>query len=341
MYYLCRMIFDRKISGFANVNRVIARVCGGGTLANMPRLRGALPEAKGNGGGVQVGNRLYSRVLTIAAIIFILFVGKNNRIYAQVEPIKAMQDVKEFQFLIIFGEAPKFNGGSADEKFRDYLFSMLKYPEEAVKNNITGRVVVEFLIEKDGSVVDAAVVQNTHPLLDDAALQVISSSPAWTPGFYKDEPVKVRYRFPFVFTIPEGWNYNTDSIAVEIISGSDADMQTQDKELEDETMNYVEVDVKPLFDGNDADEAFREYVLKNFIYPRQYAEINIRGRVIVEFIIEIDGSITNAKTIRDFDCLVDAELLRVINSSPKWTAGFHDGKAVRVRYQFLFLFMLK
>jgi len=44
------MIFDRKISGFANVNRLIARVCGGGTLANMSRLRGALPEAKGKGG---------------------------------------------------------------------------------------------------------------------------------------------------------------------------------------------------------------------------------------------------------------------------------------------------
>ena len=56
------MFCDRKISSFANVNSVIARVCGGGTHANMPRLCGALPEAKGKGGGVMSGNSVYRNV---------------------------------------------------------------------------------------------------------------------------------------------------------------------------------------------------------------------------------------------------------------------------------------
>jgi len=64
------MFCDRKISGFANVNRVIARVCGGGTLENMPRLCGALPEAKGKGGVVQiVNNQKYRNVKKVFLVL--------------------------------------------------------------------------------------------------------------------------------------------------------------------------------------------------------------------------------------------------------------------------------
>ena len=87
---------DFYLALLCGCNRDVARVAGkvgGLTDCVFTGLCGALPEAKGKG-GVLGGNRLYSRVLTIAAIIFILFIGKNNRIYAQVEPTKAMQDVK-------------------------------------------------------------------------------------------------------------------------------------------------------------------------------------------------------------------------------------------------------
>ena len=74
------MFCDRKISGFANVNRVIARVCGGGTLANMPRLCGALPEAKGKGGGVQGAYSKVNRGIGKVAIflVVVLFAAFTN-----------------------------------------------------------------------------------------------------------------------------------------------------------------------------------------------------------------------------------------------------------------------
>ena len=116
---------------------------------------------------------------------------------------------------------------------------------------------------------------------------------------------------------------------------TEANAQTPSDDLEEAILYWI-VDVKPLFDGKDADVAFREYVRKNYIIPSIYYEAEPTGRSLVQFIIEADGSISNAKTMRDFDRLLDDELLRVINSSPKWTPGIHNGKAVRVSYQFPF-----
>ena len=105
---------------------------------------------------------------------------------------------------------------------------------------------------------------------------------------------------------------------------------------------YGIVDVKPLFDGKDAEEEFRKFVNENKKYPPEALENDISGRVFVEFIIEIDGSISNVRILRALDPLLDAEVLRVVKSSPKWTqAGVHNGKTVRVSYQFPFIFMLE
>jgi TonB family protein len=95
------------------------------------------------------------------------------------------------------------------------------------------------------------------------------------------------------------------------------------------------VEEPPLFDGKQPEIGFREYVNKNLTYPQVYADASISGRVIVEFIIEKDGSISNAKVIRGVDPPLDAEALRVINNAPaNWKPAEQRGKAVRYRYVF-------
>ena len=98
-------------------------------------------------------------------------------------------------------------------------------------------------------------------------------------------------------------------------------------------------EVQPLFDDKPADEAFPVYVLKNLIWTQKMD--GITGRVFVEFIIETDGSVSNAKIIRGIDPLADAEALRLINSSSsKWTPAKLQGTSVRVKYLFSVPFML-
>ena len=95
---------------------------------------------------------------------------------------------------------PLFNGKPAEQEFHNYVNENLQYPQELTDTGITGKVYVQFSIDKDGSVTDAKVIRGLHPLLDAEALRVInSSSSKWTPGKLRGKPVKVMYQFPVNF----------------------------------------------------------------------------------------------------------------------------------------------
>jgi protein TonB len=95
-------------------------------------------------------------------------------------------------------EMPTFMGGDINH-FRQWVQSRTKYPEEALENQITGRVVLTFVIEKDGSLSQLKVLKGVHPLLDDEAIRVVSSSPKWKPGYQRGNAVRVRYTMPLIF----------------------------------------------------------------------------------------------------------------------------------------------
>jgi hypothetical protein len=99
---------------------------------------------------------------------------------------------------------------------------------------------------------------------------------------------------------------------------------------------YSVVDELPLFDGKSAETGFREYVNKNLKYPM--TDTDFQGRVLVEFIIEKNGTISNAKVLRGIFPLVDIEALRVINASPQWTPGKVRGEIVRTKFIFPVIF---
>ena len=110
---------------------------------------------------------------------------------------------------------------------------------------------------------------------------------------------------------------------------------TESSEYDEDVVTSQIVEEPPLFDGKHPEIGFREYVNKNLTFPQVYADAGISGRVIVEFIIEKDGSISNAKVIRSIDPPIDAEALRVINNSPaNWKPAEIRGKPVRYRYIF-------
>ena len=111
-------------------------------------------------------------------------------------------------------------------------------------------------------------------------------------------------------------------------------------EEEEEVVLFAIVEDKPTFQGKDADVGFREWVSKNTVYPPVAQENGITGRVFIEFSIERDGSVSDVRLLRGVDPLLDAEAMRVIRLSPKWSPGMQRGKAVKVKYTFPFLFQL-
>jgi protein TonB len=109
---------------------------------------------------------------------------------------------------------------------------------------------------------------------------------------------------------------------------------------EEEPAPFQLVDVKPSFQGGDAN-AFSRWVNMRLAYPELAKDNGVQGRVTVQFTIEKDGTVTNVKVLRGVDPSLDAEAVRVVSSSPKWTPGMMRGKVVRVNYTYPVVFSLR
>ena len=94
---------------------------------------------------------------------------------------------------------PQFPGGQI--AMLQYLMKNIKYPEQAMKEGIQGRVTVSFIVEKDGSISDVKPVLSVHPLLNKEAVRVVKSMPKWSPGKHNGKPVRVRFNLPVMFKL--------------------------------------------------------------------------------------------------------------------------------------------
>jgi len=110
------------------------------------------------------------------------------------------EDVDEVIEFMRIEIKPTFMGGDYN-RFNEWVFKNLRYPDEAARNGIQGKVYVEFLIDVDGMVKNVRVLKGVDPLLDQEAVRVISSSPPWKPGFQRDKPTKVVFTFPINFRL--------------------------------------------------------------------------------------------------------------------------------------------
>lgn len=110
--------------------------------------------------------------------------------------------------------------------------------------------------------------------------------------------------------------------------------------VEDEQpMNIAMVEQKPEFPGGEA--AMYKYLGDNIVYPSAASEEGIQGRVVVEFVVGKDGSITNVKVARPRHPALDKEAVRVIKSMPKWIPGRNNGQPVKVTYTLPVTFKLQ
>ena len=96
-------------------------------------------------------------------------------------------------------EMPSFPGGNG--ALMSYLNSNVKYPVVAQENGVQGRVIISFVVERDGSISDVKVARSVDPSLDREAQRVVKSMPRWTPGKQNGQTVRVKYTVPVVFRL--------------------------------------------------------------------------------------------------------------------------------------------
>ena len=111
-------------------------------------------------------------------------------------PVVEEEDNVVFQ---VVETMPSFPGG--DAALFKFLSNNVKYPAIAQENGIQGRVICQFVVNKDGSIVDVEVVRSVDPSLDKEAIRVIQSMPKWSPGKQRGKPVRVKYTLPVNFKL--------------------------------------------------------------------------------------------------------------------------------------------
>ena len=120
-------------------------------------------------------------------------------IAAPVEQVVEEEEVEEEVFVVV-EKMPEFPGGQA--ALFKYLSENVKYPVIAQENGIQGRVICQFTVNKDGSIVDVVVARSGGDAsLDKEAVRVIKSMPKWTPGQQRGKPVRVKYTVPVNFKL--------------------------------------------------------------------------------------------------------------------------------------------
>jgi hypothetical protein len=216
----------------------------------------------------------------------------------------------------------KFNGGGI-EKFSDFVHGQFNYSK--VKK--AGRMIASFTVDVDGSIKNIKLVQMIDVDSGVELIRVLNKCPKWTPAKRGGKPISIEVKYPMVFNkglqenqLKETKNTVTTS-KIENQKGQDSNTNNIDVATIDK------VEVAPRYAGGLT--AFYKYIAANFRVPE---EPGFKGKIMVSFIVETDGSLSDIKVLKDLGYGSSEEAIRVLKASPKWIPGKQNGKAVRVQY---------
>ena len=250
----------------------------------------------------------------VKLLIFIVVLSCSNVIHAHSKgystdtaKLKNIQISELEDTILSFAEKmPEFPGGR--DSLKNFIVSHFQLPEEAIKNGIFGKVFVQFIVNKQGKVLNPKVLKGIGGGCDEEALRVVQNFPDWTPGQENGKVVSVYYTIPIIFQKPV-----------------------------EEPLTFVEE--MPEFPGGM--DAMMRFLWGNIRYPKTALELGIRGKIVLQYVIDINGEIRNVKVIRSLGGGCDEEAIRVVKLMPKWKPGRQNGKIVPVYFTLPIFFQLK
>lgn len=191
----------------------------------------------------------------------------------------------------------------------------LRYPQEARDEGIEGRVIVQFIVDEEGSVTDPIIVKGIDPRLDEAALQATAAA-EFLPGRQRGEPVKVKMSLPITFRLARGGDNIDDSGA----HGRMGSRRDQD------------VTMPELIGG-------LQSLQQRIRYPESARAAGIEGRVMVQLSVDKSGAVSEAEIVRGVGYGLDEEALRVARMAT-FIPGAVNGEPTEVKLSLPFTFQL-
>lgn len=205
---------------------------------------------------------------------------------------------------LVAEEMPLFQGKDLNT-FRTWVQSQIRYPAEALKRGIEGRVVLSFIVERDGSVSTIELLQSPDRILSEEARRVVSSSPKWTPGRQNGHLVRVRYMLPVDFSTPK------------------KETAAQSTAAQKPGLASMQFEIGNL-------NAFRSWAMQRLRYPAGAREQQTEGSVVATFTVGRDGRVDDIRIAGKPDPQLAEEVRRVVKASPAWSPATRNGEATTV-----------
>jgi TonB family protein len=207
---------------------------------------------------------------------------KRNKQYEEYkrkqEQNDSIDDV-EVVFIIVEG-GHTFQGQVPEIGFPRYIEHYIKYPKEAIKEDVEGTIIVKFNVEPSGNIVETHILRGINPELNNEIVQVINSSPKWSPGRAGGRVFRQTYILTIDFRLNDTHTHR--------------------------------------FNGGAPEIEFRKYIEENIKYPQEAIENAIAGVVLVKFTVTKKGKVKDAHILKGSDFYLNKEAIRVISNSPNW-----------------------
>ncbi len=222
-----------------------------------------------------------------------------------------------------FIEAQCYGG---KQQLRTFINSEMVYPEKALKDQTEGTVVIYYVVDEKGRVVERNIELSVSPELDGEALRLFSKI-LWHPATLYKNPISVKQSFPLKFEIRK-YNRIVKRRGYSDIKYLVAEVDSSNKIYDSDKVDNLP---KPLFEEKGMNLA--KFIAKNTKYPEAAFKRNIIGTVKLQFVIETSGNLSNCIIVENVGGGCSEEAKRVIRLL-KWKPGIKDNKAVRTMILF-------
>ncbi len=191
-----------------------------------------------------------------------------------------------------------------------FMNKNLRYPDAAVNNENQGTVIVQFKVSKEGKTSDFSVIRSAGKDLNDEAIRVMKKSGDWQPAMNGGTAVDAYKTQPVVF--------RNENLPQPQSAG----------EEEEYDKTYTKVEIESAFPGGDA--AWLRYLNRSLDYPRDAVQKRIQGTVVVQFIVDKEGNVSNVQAVSGPDeGGLREEAVRVVKKSGKWMPAIQNGRQVK------------
>jgi Gram-negative bacterial TonB protein C-terminal len=263
------------------------------------------------------------RSYLVATISLLLGIFNIHNIYGQSNEKEATKTESTERF-------PIYPGGV--QAFQAFLDKNL-IPPQNIKSGVV--LIVQFVVQADGSIVDLKLKKGAHNDLNEELFRILKLMPKWIPGQSEGQKMPMMMRFPIEFkeyrllVSPEYFD-SQPSISIFIPNSRDTEYAHHALGKIPQSLDplYLQVDEAPVFPGGESGP--ENYFNENVIYPSGANERWNHAALVIAFVVEKDGSISNIRLIQGFGSIYDNEAIRLLIKMPSWVPGKLKGEKVRV-----------